>query len=213
MKLLWIPILSALLLSGCSAFNGEQNRPLASQVVGPDGFTQTQRYQIMAWLIKSHENYTEDIYECKGGKPTVGWGFNCEATGIWDVDDIRDADDKFKTLLDEAYKNVDKQFPNLTYLQKAVVVSMVYNAGLGGISNSKLADKLKDGDMRGAVKQMRRWIHVKNKRTGRYEVSKGLVNRRELEIRLLTGKFTMDDYNRLKSIVSKIYTQNGKDRS
>lgn len=190
-------IILSLLLAGCASSKHEQIKVISNK----ETFTSTQKYQIMCWVIKKSENYRADTYRCQAGKKTIGWGF----TNVSKVKDIHHADEIFRDIIEPLYQEVDKSYPQLTYLQKAVLVSLYYNSGsLTKIKKSKFAKALVNNDIKKAVKNFKSWNKVKVRR-GKFIVSRGLVNRRSYEAKLLDGSFNMDDYNKLKQEVTNIY--------
>jgi len=190
-------IILSLLLVGCSATKQEQIKVVSNK----ETFTSTQKYQIMCWVIKKSENYRQDSYRCQAKKRTIGWGF----TQVKKVKDIHHADEIFRDLINPLYEEVNRVYPNLTYLQKAVIVSLYYNSGsLTVIKKSNFAKALVKNDLKESIKNFKKWNKVKV-RKGVFKVSKGLVNRRSYEAKLLDGSFNMDDYNKLKQEVTNIY--------
>jgi len=190
-------IILSLLLVGCASSKHEQIKVVSNK----ETFTSTQKYQIMCWVIKKSENYRADSYRCQAGKKTIGWGF----TNVSKVKDIHHADEIFRDIIEPLYQEVDKSYPQLTYLQKAVLVSLYYNSGsLTKIKKSKFAKALVNNDIKKAVKNFKAWNKVKV-RKGKFIVSRGLVIRRSYEAKLLDGSFNMDDYNKLKKEVTNIY--------
>lgn len=167
-------------------------------------FTSTQKYQILCWVIKKHENYSKNYYKCQAGKKTKGWGF----TNVKNVRDIHHADEIFKGIIEELYIKVNKDYPTLTYLQKAVIVSLYYNTGdITAIKNSNFIKFLVDNDIEKSIDSFQKWNKVKViiKGRKRYIVSNGLVNRRSYEAKLLDGSFDMNDYDNLKKEMQTIY--------
>jgi len=190
-------IILSLLLAGCASSKPEQIKVVNDNEL----FTSTQKYQIMCWVIKKSENYRADSYRCQAGKKTIGWGF----TNVSRVKDIHHADEIFRDIIEPLYEEVNKNYPQLTYLQKAVLVSLYYNSGsLTKIKKSKFAKALVNNDIKKAVKNFKGWNKVKV-RKGKFIVSKGLVIRRSYEAKLLDGSFNMTDYNKLKQEVTNIY--------
>jgi hypothetical protein len=206
MKKIILPIIIvSCIVSGCHLSEHTSELKPKISIVGSDGFTSTQRYQILSWTIKSIENYRGNSYRCSAGHKTVGWGFNSKATGIKSVEDIHEADVLFRDIVDSLYKEVNEDFPQLSYLQKASIVSLMYNTG-PNIKTSQLYAKLKNDDIEGATIELHRWNKVKNK-FGKKVISKGLIRRRQLEAKLLNNDFTMDDYYKLKLEVERIYAK------
>jgi GH24 family phage-related lysozyme (muramidase) len=190
-------IILSLLLAGCASSKHEQIKVVNDKEV----FTSTQKYQIMCWVIKKSENYRADSYRCQAGKKTIGWGF----TNVSKVKDIHHADEIFRDIIEPLYQEVNRNYPQLTYLQKAVIVSLYYNSGsLTKIKKSDFAKALVNNDTKKAVRNFKQWNKVKV-RKGKFIVSRGLVIRRSYEAKLLDGSFNMSDYNKLKQEVSNIY--------
>jgi len=176
-------------------------------IVSTSKFSSTQQYQILCWVIKKHENYSKNSYSCQAGKETKGWGF----TKIGKVKDIHHADEIFKGIIEELYIRVDKEYSNLTYLQKAVIVSLYYNTGnISLIKKSNFSKLLVKNEIEKSINSFKTWNKVKIKVRGRkvYMISKGLTNRRTYESKLLDGSFDMADYIKLKKEVSEIYKNN-----
>lgn len=67
--------------------------------------------------------------------------------------------------------------------QYEALVSFCFNVGNQAFKNSTLLKQLNAGMYAAVPHQMRRWIHVKGK------ISKGLINRRENEIKLWNGQW------------------------
>jgi GH24 family phage-related lysozyme (muramidase) len=182
-----------------------------ASVRAADKFNSTQKYQIMCWLVKRSENYKPITYRCSAGKKTVGWGFS-RATGIKSVRNINHADRLFRQLISEKYNEVNSRHPELTYAQKAIVVSLMYNTGnLSTIERSNFFKHLKRGEIHKAIKFFKQWnkIKVVDKRgRAKYVVSPGLVNRRNFEAKLIDNSFSMNDYNLLKDQIHTIYHKN-----
>lgn len=194
-------IILSLLMAGCASSKQEETPEQINVVNNKELFTSTQKYQIMCWVIKKSENYRADSYRCQAGKKTIGWGF----TNISKVKDIHHADEIFRDIIEPLYEEVNKSYPKLTYLQKAVIVSLYYNSGsLTKIKRSDFAKALVKNDIKKAVKNFKQWNKVKVRR-GKFIVSKGLVIRRSYEAKLLDGSFNMSDYNKLKQEVTNIY--------
>jgi GH24 family phage-related lysozyme (muramidase) len=195
-------IIFLLLLTSCtiSEFKKEEIKIVSDN----KKFTTTQQYEILCWVIKKSENYRANVYKCQAGKKTVGWGF----TNVKSVKNIHHADEIFRDIINPLYNEVNKQYPNLTYLQKAVITSLYYNTGsLNKIKQSDFSKALLKNDLKKAIKNFKSWNKVKV-RKGKFIVSNGLVKRRSYESKLLDGSFSMNDYNKLKSEITKIYKQN-----
>ena len=166
-------------------------------------FTSTQQYEIFCWTIKKHEGFSQKTYRCSANKRTVGWGF----TNVKSVKNIHDADLIFHKIIVNLFRQVSKQYPNLSYLQKAAIVSLYYNTGdLSKIKNSGFSKKLESRQPAQAVVKFKQWCKIRiNHKT---ITIKGLENRRSYEAKLLDGSFTMKDYIVLKKEMVQIYKQN-----
>ena len=169
-----------------------------------NGLTSTQQYQVMCWSVKKWEAYKKNPYYCQAGKRTVGWGF----TDVKSVKDVHHADRIFKQKIEECYAQINARFPNFTYMQKSVLVSLLYNTGdMKGIETSGFVKYLERGQKAKAVKRLLMWNKVKDPVTGKHFVSRGLVNRRKFEAKLIEGTFNIEDYNALKKEVTVKYTK------
>lgn len=166
-------------------------------------FTSTQQYEIFCWTIKKHEGFSQKVYRCSANKKTVGWGF----TNIKSVKNIHDADLIFQKIVVNLFRQVSKEYPNLSYLQKAAIVSLYYNTGdLNKIKNSGFSRKLQKRQLSQAIIRFKQWCKCTvNKKT---ITIKGLQNRRGFESKLLDNSFTMKDYVTLRKEIIEIYKQN-----
>ena len=69
----------------------------------------------------------------------------------------------------------------LTSNQKIALSSFIYNIGGTKFIKSDLYKKLNAGDYKGAADKFEDYIKQKNRKTGKYEVLNGLVDRRKRE--------------------------------
>ena len=119
---------------------------------------------------------------------TIGYGH----TGLVDGKPITKGMVITKEKAEELYRNdfkahstpLKKVKVSLTGNQKIALVSLIYNIGAGAFENSTLLKKLNRGDYKGAVNEFDKYIHQKNKKTGKYEVLNGLIDRRAKEKKL-----------------------------
>lgn len=182
---------------------GKDVQNIQIKTISKELFTTTQQYEISCWTIKRAENYSSHTYKCSAGKRTVGWGF----TNISKVRNIHHADEIFRDIRNSLFKQVDKVYPKLTYLQKAAIVSLYYNTGnLQKIKSSSFSKALQEKDNKKAVNSFKKWCKITiNKKV---ITIKGLQNRRSYESKLLDGSFTMKDYVALKKEITNIYLLN-----
>lgn len=69
----------------------------------------------------------------------------------------------------------------LTQNQFDVLVDFVFNLGKGALQSSTLLKKLNAGDKASVPAEIMKWNRVRNPKTKKLEVSKGLTRRREKE--------------------------------
>lgn len=69
----------------------------------------------------------------------------------------------------------------LTNNQKIALASFMYNLGPNILEGSNLIKKLNAGNIKGAADELEKYNKQRNKKTGKYEVLRGLVNRRKRE--------------------------------
>lgn len=92
-------------------------------------------------------------------------------------------------VMDLLYEDVQKVLPvlegleGLTKGQKIAIISFAFNVGNTAFLASTLYKKLLSGD-ESAVAEFQRWVYVTNPKTGAKEVSEGLQNRRNKEIKM-----------------------------
>jgi len=196
-------ILLVLLLSVSCSKEKHKVEIVKIPLTNKEVFTLNQKYQISCWVIKLGEGYSATSYKCSAGKTTCGYGF----TNVKSVKDIHHADKIFQKIVLKLFKQVNKAYPTLSYMQKIAIISLVYNTGsLEKIKNSGFSKALVANNKKEAIKKFSKWCCVKV--NGKTIVIKGLQNRREFESKLLNDNFTMNDYLALKKQISNIYILN-----
>ena len=140
-------------------------------------------------FIHGIEKFREDAYyPTPNDKLTIGYGH----TGLIDGKPIKLGMKITEEKAEELYR---KDFEThtaplkqvevpLTNNQKIALASFVYNLGPNILKDSDLLKKLNKGDYEGAADEFDKYIHQKNKKTGKYEVLNGLIDRRAKEKRL-----------------------------
>ena len=98
----------------------------------------------------------------------------CEAALNHDLQEPQDAIDKYVTV-------------PLTDYQESALRSFIFNIGVGGFKSSTLLRELNKGNYDAGPYQMSRWNKVTI--NGRKVVSRGLVNRRNDEIKEWNGGY------------------------
>ena len=216
MKKYLIPISLGWVLVVCSwAWPSKKQTPPLSQEGGQvksvqsvdKGFSSTEIYQIASWNIKRYENLKFKPYRCEAGILTIGWGFNMKATGIKSINSANDADEKFRKIFTPIKERVDRDYSDLTPLQRVAVISLVYNTGsFELVEKSTFVKELRRGNIKKARRSFLSWNKVRNGK--RHVVSRGLTARRNFEAKYLDESFSKQDYNQLKNEVAKIYLAN-----
>lgn len=131
-------------------------------------------------LIKKFEGFSNKEYICPAGKPTIGYGHVILADEYFQEPMTqRHAEILLKKDLEPREKSLNRLLKvNINQNQFDALISLIYNIGVDNFRkstllkfiNGRLFDKVPD--------QFRRWRFSNGK------VLKGLVNRREEEIKL-----------------------------
>ena len=130
-----------------------------------------------------------------------------KATGIKSINSANDADAKFRSIFTPIKQRVDKDYSDLTPLQRVAVISLIYNTGsFELVEKSTFVKELRKGNIKKAKRSFLAWNKVRNGK--RHVVSRGLTARRNFEAKYLDESFSKQDYNQLKNEVAKIYLAN-----
>jgi lysozyme len=129
-------------------------------------------------LIRKFEGFTTQPYQDVTGTWTIGYGF----TGPWVTEFtppiIQDEADKrllaFVTQMDQNLQT--ELFVELTNHQRAALLSLAYNIGLGSLGRSTLLKYVNDGAFGAAAPQFLVWTYSKGVNLP------GLAKRREAEM-------------------------------
>lgn len=195
-------LLLLVMFISCKTEN-KQEKIKIKTVSNKEIFNSTQQYEISCWIIKKSEGYSDKSYRCSAGKLTTGWGF-CH---VKSVKNIHHADIIFRDLRNKLFKQVQKEYPKLSYLKQSAILSLYYNTGnLNKIKNSGFSKALEDKNIDEAVLKFKSWCKIKIK--GKTIIIKGLQNRRNYESKLLSDNFTMEDYLKLKKEIEHLYVIN-----
>lgn len=86
--------------------------------------------------------------------------------------------------------------PHLIFhpMQLAAAISFSFNVGTGAYSSSSVAASFNSGDFIAACNNMGKWVYITDPVTKAKVVSKGLANRREVEINICKSTLTKDAY-------------------
>lgn len=140
-------------------------------------------------LIKRFEGLRLRAYRCPAGKWTVGYG---STAGVKKGDLITtdEAEEMLQRDLRFFEHGVNKAVTvKIKQNQFDALVSLAYNIGLGNFQKSTVLRKLNEGDDYGAGQAFIMWHKITNPKTGRKEVSAGLLRRRRAERELFYGNF------------------------
>ena len=137
-------------------------------------------------LIQKWESFKAKAYLCPAGVWTVGWGSTGNGIGPGTVWTREQADRRFAADLEAFGRKVDAAVTSpLEPCQKAAIVSLAYNIGIGALKSSSLLRKVNSGDMAGAASEFAKWN--KARVNGKLTALKGLTNRRADEAKLFRG--------------------------
>lgn len=85
-------------------------------------------------LIKRHEGFSDRVYLCSEGIPTVGWG---HALHVGTLVPMGTCELFFEQDIRKVYEDYLTLGLNLDEVRKAVVVNMIFNLGLAGFRKFK----------------------------------------------------------------------------
>jgi lysozyme len=139
-------------------------------------------------LIKRWEGFKAEAYLCPAGKWTIGYGITADAgIGVTPRPGMRVTRDEADRHLRKALNRFAGQIrPAITAPvnenEFGAFLSLAYNIGPGGFRGSSALRHFNAGDKAKAAAAIKLW----NKATvnGKRQVLRGLVNRREDEVRL-----------------------------
>lgn len=144
-------------------------------------------------LIAGFEGFRSVAYKDIAGVWTIGFGTTVYPNGVR----VKKGDTctREQALL---WKKHDIEFFErhvnriitvpLTQRQFDAVVSLVYNIGVKAFEDGTVDDLINAGKHKEAVEVWAKYNKARNPKTGKLEVSQGLVNRRTAEIAYFTGK-------------------------
>lgn len=131
-------------------------------------------------LIKKFEGFSDKEYICPAGKPTIGYGHVILANEYFQEPMTRRvAETLLKTDLEPRQKSLNSFLKvNINQNQFDALISLMYNIGVDNFRKSTLLKFINERLFDKVPDQFRRWRFSNGK------VLKGLVNRREEEIKL-----------------------------
>ena len=145
-------------------------------------------------FIQGAEEIRSDAYyPTKNDVLTIGYGHTKEVDGKPITLGMKITKEKAEELYRKDFEEHIAPLKNvevpLTSNQKIALASFLFNLGPNILSGSELLKKLNAGDYKGASDEMDKYNKQRNKKTGEFEVVRGLVNRRASEKKLF---FTPD---------------------
>lgn len=140
-------------------------------------------------VLKELEGLRTKAYLDSAGIPTIGYGNTYHPDGrkvkLGDVITVAQADEYLTAILPRYETAVHKIIDvPLTQHQFDALVCFVYNVGAAGFLNGSVDDKINSGDIAGAKRTWAQYNKVRNPRTKKLEVERGLNNRRIKELAL-----------------------------
>jgi lysozyme len=137
--------------------------------------------QVGRSFIKAREGYRAEAYQCGAGVWTIGWG---HTSGVVNRDSVTKEQAEVMLTRDLAVaEEIIHRRVNvgLNSAQHAALISWAMNCPTD-IKVNTLYNKLNAGDYDAVPEQLARWNKITNPHTGKKEASKGLTNRRALEV-------------------------------
>lgn len=159
---------------------------------------QNEKNQIIekaANLIAQFEGFSDKVYKCPAGIETIGYGTTQFLKGLSTKEKktLKITKEKARTYLIEHikddYNHLSKSLKekdiDIIPPLKVALLSWLYNFGQNNFNSSTLRKIILNGECstEDVVKQFARWNKIKQL-DGTYQISKGLVNRRNKEIAL-----------------------------
>lgn len=139
-------------------------------------------------FIKNQEGFQSKAYKDEGGKLTIGYGsthINGQPIQPGMTISKEEAEQQFQADYANAENIINSTIKvDLTENQKEALRSFIYNAGPGAFQKN-IAPLLNQGNMKGALAQMAKFVYVDS--TNGKRASQGLRNRRVREIKLFLG--------------------------
>jgi lysozyme len=99
-------------------------------------------YEELKEQIKEHEGFVPRTYKDSLGKRTIGFGHLCVEPEQWDDDKEytrEELERVFDKDFDEALKNAESLIGerSINFIAKQVIIEMVFQLGIGGVSKFK----------------------------------------------------------------------------
>lgn len=132
--------------------------------------------------IKAREKYSPTNYVCATGHKTIGYGHVVIGGEKFDYMDKPEAEVLLLKDLTPVEKAIsDRIKVPLTVNEYDALASFAHNVGVNAFTNSTLVKVINEGKKNEAREQFMRWVKGTNPKTGKKEVIRGLVNRRQMD--------------------------------
>ncbi|WP_136067086.1 lysozyme [Modicisalibacter radicis] len=126
-------------------------------------------------VVSYYEGYRPTAYQDPVGIPTICYG-HTEGVQLGQTLDRDECRALLAEDLGDAFDAVDRRVEvDLPPRRRAALASFVYNVGETQFARSTLLRKLNDGDVRGACRELSRWVYANGRKLA------GLVKRRATE--------------------------------
>lgn len=145
-------------------------------------------------FIKLNEGFSETIYTCTAGKPTIGYGFTSKAIVAKGTITEEEADAILRGYIESCKKVVKNNVHvQLNENQEAVLIDFIYHFGSGAFKSSTLLKVINNEQFGKVPAELGKWVKQKKVRNGKivkldgkiqYETIQGLVNRANRRIAL-----------------------------
>lgn len=131
-------------------------------------------------LIKQFEGFSERVYRCPAGYPTIGYGHVVHPSDvILQPMDRKTAEQVLRADLQLVAQAVQRLIPiPLLQHQFDALCSFTYNLGAGSLQRSRLRQCMLRADVMEASAEFGRWVYVNGRK------SPGLIARRKAEAAL-----------------------------
>jgi len=168
----------------------------------------------MVDYIKSFEGWRKKAYLDSANVWTIGWG----TTKWFDGYNIKEGMVITKEICNKLFNRDINNFSSkifdfvkvkLSDHQFSSLVSFTYNVGIGNFSRSTLLKKLNKGMYKEAAAEFSKWVKVRNRKTNKWTVLKGLVLRRKKEMKVFLTPDTIkisEFRNFVDNIKARSYT-------
>ena len=134
-------------------------------------------------LIKKYEGFAEQEYICPAGKITIGYGHVILPSEHFTKLTKEEATELLAKDLVSRENELNKLVKiSLLQNQFDALMSLIYNIGIGNFKTSTLLKYINSNKLNEVPEQFRKWVYSNKVKL------KGLVERRESEIKMWLGK-------------------------